>query len=86
MASATTRWQQFSDAVRHGVRADGAHLYPAMPYTAYAKVTDDDTAALYAYFMHGVAAVDTAPASTDGFAVPVQHPPVDGGLESALPR
>ena len=52
---------QFSAAVRHGVRADGAHLYPAMPYTAYAKVTDDDTAALYAYFMHGVAAVDTAP-------------------------
>ena len=54
--------QQFSDALRRGVRADGAHLYPAMPYTAYAKVTDDDTAALYAYFMHGVAAVDTAPA------------------------
>ena len=53
---------QFSAAVRHGVRADGANLYPAMPYTAYAKVTDDDTAALYAYFMHGVAAVDTAPA------------------------
>ena len=53
--------KQFSDAVRHGVRADGANLYPAMPYTAYAKVTDEDTAALYDYFMHGVAAVDTAP-------------------------
>jgi len=50
---------QFSRAVRTGVRADGSHLYPAMPYTAYAKLTDDDTAALYAYFMHGVAANDT---------------------------
>ena len=25
--------QQFADAVRKGVRADGTHLYPAMPYT-----------------------------------------------------
>ncbi|OEZ72629.1 fructose dehydrogenase cytochrome subunit precursor [Janthinobacterium sp. HH103] len=62
--------KQFSDAVRHGVRADGAHLYPAMPYTAYARVTDDDTAALYAYFMHGVAAVDTAPATQTDLPFP----------------
>ena len=61
---------QFSDAVRHGVRADGAHLYPAMPYTAYAKVTDDDTAALYAYFMHGVDAVDAAPAKQTDLPFP----------------
>lgn len=52
--------QQFARALRAGVRADGSHLYPAMPYTAYAKVTDEDTAALYAYFMHGVKADDTA--------------------------
>jgi mono/diheme cytochrome c family protein len=32
--------QQFADAVRKGVKADGTHLYPAMPYTSYAKVTD----------------------------------------------
>ncbi len=62
--------KQFSDAVRHGVRADGANLYPAMPYTAYARVTDDDTAALYAYFMHGVAAVDTAPAQKTDLPFP----------------
>jgi mono/diheme cytochrome c family protein len=53
---------QFSDALRKGVRADGQRLYPAMPYTSYAKVSDADTAALYAYFMHGVKAVDAAPA------------------------
>ncbi|SEA60965.1 c-type cytochrome [Paraburkholderia sartisoli] len=51
---------QFSDAVRKGIRADGAHLYPAMPYTSYAQVTDDDMKALYAYFMQGVTPVDEA--------------------------
>lgn len=56
--------EQFSRAVRTGVRADGSHLYPAMPYTAYAKLTDEDTAALYAWFMHGVAADDTTPPQT----------------------
>ena len=56
--------EQFSAALRQGVRADGQHLYPAMPYTSYARVSDDDVKALYAYFMHGVAPVDTAPPQT----------------------
>ncbi len=55
---------QFSDAVRKGIRADGAHLYPAMLYTSYALLTDDDVHALYAYFMHGVAPVDSKPPPT----------------------
>jgi mono/diheme cytochrome c family protein len=53
---------QFSAALRKGVRADGANLYPAMPYTAYAKVADADVEAMYAYFMQAVPAVDAAPA------------------------
>lgn len=56
--------KQFADAVRKGVRADGAHLYPAMPYTSYAQVSDDDMKALYVYFMQGVTPVDTAAAET----------------------
>lgn len=56
--------QQFSAALRRGVRADGRRLYPAMPYTSYAQVTDADAHALYAYFMHGVAPVDTKPTPT----------------------
>ena len=55
---------QFSDALRKGIRADGKRLYPAMPYTSYAQVTDDDVHALYTYFMHGVAPVDSTPAPT----------------------
>lgn len=57
--------EQFSDALRRGVRADGERLYPAMPYTAYAQLSDDDVKALYTYFQQGVAAVDDKPAATD---------------------
>ncbi|HQQ68836.1 MAG TPA: c-type cytochrome [Alicycliphilus sp.] len=56
--------QQFSDALRHGKRADGANLYPAMPYTSYAKTSDEDIAAMYAYFMQDVAPVDAAAPTT----------------------
>ncbi|MET0519662.1 MAG: cytochrome c [Burkholderiaceae bacterium] len=56
--------EDFGRALRQGIRKDGAHLYPAMPYTAYTQLSDGDTAALYAYFMHGVAPVDKpAPAT-----------------------
>ncbi|WGY44950.1 cytochrome c [Vibrio sp. ABG19] len=57
--------QQFADALRKGVRADGAQLYPAMPYTAYATLTDEDIHALYTYFMSGVQAVDEPTAETE---------------------
>lgn len=56
--------QQFSAAVRDGVRADGKHLYPAMPYTAYAQLTNADVRALYAYFMYGLQPVDSRPMQT----------------------
>lgn len=45
---------QFERAVRRGINASGHTLYPAMPYPSYAKVSDQDVQALYAYFMHGV--------------------------------
>lgn len=41
--------EQFAKAVREGVRPDGAHLYPAFPYTAYTKLSDQDVSALFAY-------------------------------------
>ena len=44
----------FDRAVRQGVRKDGASLYPAMPYPSFARLSDQDITALYAYFMHGV--------------------------------
>jgi mono/diheme cytochrome c family protein len=40
---------QFLDALRRGVRHDGARLYPAMPYTSYTYITDADGLAIKAY-------------------------------------
>ena len=48
---------EFSRAVREGINKHGQHLYPAMPYTAYAQFSDQDIHALYQYFMHAVPAV-----------------------------
>ena len=56
--------EQFDAALRKGVRADGKHLYPAMPYTSYALMSDDDVAAIYAYVMNDVTPVETRPAET----------------------
>ncbi|WP_269501282.1 c-type cytochrome [Burkholderia sp. IMCC1007] len=47
-------YDDFAAALRKGVAKDGHLLYPAMPYPSFSKVSDTDTRALYAYFMHGV--------------------------------
>jgi mono/diheme cytochrome c family protein len=41
----------FDLAVRQGIAKDGHHLYPAMPYPSYVKLTDADVTALYRFFM-----------------------------------
>jgi mono/diheme cytochrome c family protein len=50
--------EEFSRALRRGIRRDGANLYPAMPYTSYAKFTEDDAHALYVYFTQAVKPVE----------------------------
>ncbi|TDV67794.1 cytochrome c [Pseudomonas sp. LP_7_YM] len=55
----------FDRAVRHGIAANGNSLYPAMPYPAYARTSDEDMRALYAYFMHGVAPVSAENRAND---------------------
>ena len=62
--------QQFSSALRRGIRGDGAHLYPAMPYASYARLTDDDIKALYAYFMQEVQPVDSPAAKQTSLPFP----------------
>ncbi|WP_339494991.1 MULTISPECIES: c-type cytochrome [unclassified Pseudomonas] len=47
-------FEDFDQAVRHGVAKNGSTLYPAMPYPSYARVSQTDMKALYAYFMQGV--------------------------------
>lgn len=54
----------FQRAMRQGVSRDGRHLYPAFPYTAFARTSDDDLMALYAYLMAQPAVRhETAPTS-----------------------
>jgi mono/diheme cytochrome c family protein len=67
--------QDFERAVRKGVAKGGRNLYPAMPYPSYAKLSDDDVQALYAYFMHGVAPVkQTQPPGTIGWPLNMRWP------------
>jgi mono/diheme cytochrome c family protein len=60
------RWSQeaFARAMRSGVRRDGAHLFPAFPYTHFAKLTDEDLDALYAFVMSQQAVAKEVPATT----------------------
>jgi alcohol dehydrogenase (quinone), cytochrome c subunit len=55
----------FDRAVRHGIAPSGGTLYPAMPYPSYAKLSDDDVAALHAFFMKSVAPVSAADRRTE---------------------
>ncbi|MBB4859219.1 mono/diheme cytochrome c family protein [Novosphingobium chloroacetimidivorans] len=42
-------YAQFHAAMKRGLRPDGSHLYPAFPYTSFAKMSDRDLASLYLY-------------------------------------
>jgi mono/diheme cytochrome c family protein len=50
----------FERAVRQGTTKDGRHLYPAMPYPSYSKLSDADVATLYRFFMRQVPPVHQA--------------------------
>ena len=50
----------FNRAMREGVSRDGHHLLPAFPYEHFNKMSDDDIAAIYAYIMTSIPAVNQA--------------------------
>ncbi|BDH46361.1 cytochrome c [Salmonella enterica subsp. enterica serovar Choleraesuis] len=56
--------EQFRRALTEGIRADGSHLYPVMPYQAYRGMNDEDIHALYTWLREGVAPVDQPPPET----------------------
>jgi mono/diheme cytochrome c family protein len=60
----------FIRVMRYGVKPDGTRLYPAMPYTAYDKVSDEDLQDLFAYLQHDVSPVSQATRS-GGMAWPL---------------
>ena len=63
----TWSFSAFQRAMREGVSRDGSHLYPAFPYTAFTRTTDEDLTALYAYLMSQPPVASTPPATALGF-------------------
>ncbi|WP_213877137.1 c-type cytochrome [Pseudomonas sp. dw_358] len=58
-------FEQFRDAMTKGESPTKGMLYPAMPYTAYTNMSDDDLHALYTYLMTGVQPSDHEPPVTE---------------------
>lgn len=61
-------FEDFRRAVHDGIRKDGAYLYPAMPFDAYAGITGDDLKALWAY-VRRIPAIE-APNRENGLSFP----------------
>lgn len=59
-------FEDFARALREGVAPGNRHLYPAMPYTAYAKLGEEDLRALYAWLQSGVAPSNSEPPRNTG--------------------
>jgi mono/diheme cytochrome c family protein len=57
----------FANALQRGVAPDGSHLYPAFPYTSYARMTPGDVADLHAYLATLPAVAADAPANDLSF-------------------
>lgn len=72
--------EQFSAAMRKGVRPDGTHLYPAFPYPNFTKLTDEDVQTLYQYFM-GLRPVE-APATPNTMKFPFGQRSLMGAWKS----
>ena len=73
----------FERAMREGIHRDGRHLYPAFPYTHFAKTTDADLQALYAYLM--AQSPVRAENADQRAGVSVQPASAAGGMECAVP-
>lgn len=56
--------EEFARALREGVGKGGHRLYPAMPYASFARTSDEDVHALFAFFRQGVQPVSTQPPPT----------------------
>jgi nicotinate dehydrogenase subunit B len=72
--------EAFVRAMRRGIRADGAHLYPAFPYDHFAYTDDADLAALYAFLMTRRAVRQETPANR--LTPPLGFRPLIGGWKT----
>ncbi len=54
-------FEDFYRSMKEGVRPDGSHLYPAFPYTDFAKLSDSEIASLFLYLETVEPVVATTP-------------------------
>ena len=59
--------EAFIRAMHHGIDREGNQLYPAFPYDYFAKVTEDDLRAIYAYLMSQEPVLAEIPENELGF-------------------
>ena len=64
--------EAFDRAMREGIARGGSHLFPAFPYYAYTKLSDDDVEALYAYLMTRPTATASVSANTLPFPLKIR--------------
>lgn len=74
----------FERAMREGIHRDGRQLYPAFPYTHFAKTSDADLQALYAYLMAQPAVRAETPRNT--LAFPFNKRPLMAGWNALFHR
>ncbi|GLR86111.1 molybdopterin cofactor-binding domain-containing protein [Bradyrhizobium iriomotense] len=74
----------FERAMREGLHRDGRQLYPAFPYTHFAKTSDADMQALYAYLMAQPAVRATA--LSNALAFPFNLRPLLAGWNALFHR
>jgi hypothetical protein len=65
-------FEAFERAMREGVSRDGSHLFPAFPYYAFTKLSDEDVRALYTYLMTRPAVGAPALANTLPFPLSIR--------------
>ena len=62
----------FEKALRRGISKDGSYIFPAMPYSAYTKMTPDDMDALWAYMRSVAPVAYTPPENTLPFPLSIR--------------
>jgi nicotinate dehydrogenase subunit B len=80
----TWSYAAFERAMRAGISRDGAHLYPAFPYTSFTRTSDDDLQAIYAYLMTQPAVRSVTPQTT--LAFPMSLRPLMAGWNALYHR
>lgn len=65
--------EDFANAMLKGVSPSGEHLYPAFPYTSYARMKPSDVADLYAFMKTLPAVAGRAPESSVSFPFNVRR-------------